>query len=181
VSAWDRAPLTTSAPAPDLAVMLYTRHLMFGEPAESLVSKWWTKQKLHEQLRDVQDEFPFLAQAQWEPADETGIPYRLVIEATHAIEGKKLLSVVSATSRYVIPSAQTGVIDLRGRLSRGQTLLKTYEAVGRYRCKRHLVFLALPWMWGYKVPSRTMEDTFRDLFLQIQRDAPTLFSSGSAG
>ena len=34
VSAWDRAPLTAATPAPGLAVMLYTRHLMFGEPAE---------------------------------------------------------------------------------------------------------------------------------------------------
>ena len=181
MSAWDRAPLTAAAPAPDLAVKLYTRHLSFGEPGESPFSKWWTKRKLHEQLKDVKAEFPFLAHARWEPAEDAEeAPYRLVIEATHAIEGNKTLHWFSATSRYLIPSSETGVIDLHGRVYRGETLLKAYDAVGRYRNKRHLVFLALPWLWGYRVPSRTMEDTFRDLFLQVQRDAATLFSTRGA-
>ena len=59
--------------------------------------------------------------------------------------------------------------------------MKTYEAVGSYKIKRHLIFLVAPWMWGYRVPSNTMEDTFRDLFLQIHRDAAELFQVTEGG
>ncbi len=177
VTQWDRRqPLASDAPAPDITLVLRTRYLKFGQPADPSMAKWWSKHKVREQLTDVMGEFPCLARARWD-GEEAGA-YRLVIEATHAIRGRKFLNALSSTSRYVIPSSSTGAIELDALVARGDALLKRYDAVGTYAIKRHALFLLAPMWWGYRVPSATMEDTFRDLFLQLQRDASTLFAEG---
>lgn len=94
----------------------------------------------------------------------------MVIEATHAIRGNKFLNTVSQSTYCAIPSSSRGVIELDARVYRTGQPPTSYSAVGTYAIKRHVLLLALPFVWGYKVPARTMEDTFRDLFLQIQRD-----------
>ena len=171
VTDWDHQPFPAMAQPPELSLILHTRHLMFDKPSSSPVSKWWSKRKVRKQLGDVMEEFPFLGQAQWEAK---AAPYQLEIEATHAIQGSSFRSSLSSMTKYIIPVSETGVIELEAWLSRDGQPLKTYEAVGNYTIKRHLIFLILPWMWGPRVPSNTIEDTFRDLFLQIQRDAATL-------
>ena len=175
VTAWGGGPFPAMTRPPELALILHTRHLAFGQPSSSLVSKWWSKKKIRKQLKDVEGEFPFLSRAQW---DAKGTPYRLEIEATHAIRGSKFHSGLSSTTKYIIPVSEKAFVELEAWLYRGPELLNTYEAVGSYKIKRHLLFLLVPWMWGYKVPSTTMEDTFRDLFLQIQQNAAELFSIG---
>lgn len=171
VTDWDHQPFPAMAQPPELSLILHTRHLMFHRPSSSPVSKWWSTHKVRKQLNDVMGEFPFLGRAQWEA---TAAPYQLEIEATHAIQGSSFRSSLSSMTKYIIPASETGVIELEAWLSRDGQPLKTYEAVGNYTIKRHLIFLILPWMWGKSVPSDTIEDTFRDLFLQIQRDAATL-------
>lgn len=165
VSRWDRQPVDTSAPS--LAVVLHTRYLEFGKPAEPSVAKWWSRHKVRHQLEDVIAEFPFLRDAS-EDADPSSP--RLVIEATHALRGNKTLNTLSQMTHFVIPSSATGFIELDATLIRDGQPSSHYEAIGRYRLKRHVLFLTLPFLWGYKVPAATMEDTFRDLFLQIQQD-----------
>ena len=175
VTGWDRQPFPAMERPPELSLVLHTRHLAFGQPSYSPVSKWWSKHKIRKQLKDVEGAFPFLSHAQWDGQDT---PYRLEIEATHAIRGSKFRSELSSTTKYIIPVSEQGFVELDAWLYRGSELLGTYEAVGSYKRSRHLLFLLVPWMWGYQVPSHTMEDTFRDLFLQIQQDATGLFSVG---
>jgi hypothetical protein len=167
VATWNRQPLpATSSPA-KLTLMLYTRYLEFDQPSDPSIAKWWSKHKVRHQLEDVIGEFPFLTLA-----TSDGIPPedRVVVEATHAIRGNKFLNTISQSTHYLIPSSARGVIELDARVYRTNQPPTFYEAVGTYAIKRHALFLALPFLWGYKVPARTMEDTFRDLFLQIQRD-----------
>ncbi|HAM40945.1 MAG TPA: hypothetical protein DDX89_00550 [Candidatus Omnitrophica bacterium] len=171
-------PALKEPSAPTLFVVLHTRYLEFDKPADPSVAKWWSKHKVRHQLEDVIGEFPFLRLAS--PEAPTSPP-RLLIEATHALRGHKTLNALSRMTHGLIPSSATGCIELDATLSRDGQPLKRYEAVGRYRLRRHLIFFAMPFLWGYKVPAATMEDTFRDLFLQVQQDLPTLFpASGGA-
>lgn len=175
VSRWDRKPLVLrETSATTISVILHTRYLEFDTPADPSVAKWWSKAKVRHQLKDVIGEFPFLRHASEEsPASSP----QLLIEATHALRGNTTLNTLSQMTHALIPSSATGFIELDATLSRDGQPLKRYEAVGRYRLKRHLIFVALPFLWGYKVPAATMEDTFRDLFLQVQQDLPTLFQT----
>ena len=175
VTAWDGGSFPAMEQPPEISLILHTRYLSFGQPSDSPVGKWWSKKKVRKQLEDVMGEFPFLGEAQWDAKDTS---YRLVIEATHAIRGSKFHSGLSSTTKYIIPVSEKGFVELEAWLYRDAQLLETYEAVGSYKMKRHLLFLLVPWMWGTRVPSNTMEDTFRDLFLQIQEDATALFSVG---
>ena len=176
VSRWDRQQTALhDVSSATLSVVLHTRYLEFDTPADPSVAKWWSKAKVRHQLEDVIGEFPFLREA----SSETPASYpQLLIEATHALRGPKALNTLSQMTHFLIPSSATGFIELDATLARDGQTLKRYEAVGRYRLKRHLIFLALPFLWGYKVPAATMEDTFRDLFLQVQQDLPALLSTG---
>jgi len=169
-------------PAPTLTLEIHARYLMFEEPEESHVEKWWSSQRLQSRLDTVIAEFPFLANAQPAPAGEAppSTDYRLVVEATHAIRGNDTLHWLSSTTPWIIPSAQEGVIELEGRVYRGSgfTPAARYQASGQYKVKRWLLFLVMPWWWGYGVSSEVAADAFRELFWQIQRDAPRLFQAG---
>lgn len=169
VTTWNRQPLPATSFPTKLTLILYTRYLEFDQPSDPSLEKWWSKHKVRHQLEDVMGEFPFLAPV---ASDEVPTGDRVVVEATHAIRGNKPLNTISQSTHYLIPSSARGVIELDAWVYRDSRLLNTYEAVGTYAIKRHLLFVALPFLWGYKVPARTMEDAFRDLFLQIQRDLP---------
>ena len=62
-------PLGGAARAPELSLILHTRHLEFGEPSDPSVGKWWSQRKIRGRLEEVMGEFPFLAEAQWEATD----------------------------------------------------------------------------------------------------------------
>lgn len=177
VSAWDRSqPFPADSPSPQIALVIHPRYLEYGKPTEPGVAKWWSKHKVRHQVDDVIGEFPFLRQAR--PTDVEA-PYRLEIEATHAIRGNKTLHWFSGATYGLIPEKATGVIELDAVVAQGVQALKSYTATGSYAITRQALLMLLPMKWGYKVPAATMEDTFRDLFLQIQRDAPTLFPETS--
>ncbi len=167
VTTWDRRPLPPTTFPTTLPVILHTRYLEFDQPSDPSFEKWWSKYKVRHQLEDVIGEFPFLALVS---SDEAPTGDRVVVEATHAIRGNKFLNTISQSTHYAIPSSARGAIELDARVYRNGQPPTSYSAVGTYAIKRHILFLALPFLWGYKVPARTMEDTFRDLFLQIQRD-----------
>ena len=167
VATWDRRPLPPTTFPTTLPLILHTRYLEFDQPSDPSLEKWWSKHKVRHQLEDVLGEFPFLAPV---TSDEVPTGDRVVVEATHAIRGNKFLHTISQSTYYLIPSSGRGVIELDARVYRNDQPPTSYHAVGTYAIKRHLLFLALPFLWGYKVPARTMEDTFRDLFLQIQQD-----------
>jgi len=105
--------------------------------------------------------------------------YRLLIEGTHGIDGNKTLRTISEITRYIIPSSERGSIELDARLYRGDEEIKRYRVVGAYKVRWFLLILAVPWMWNSGVPGDVVEDAFRDLFIQVQNDAPQVFASPS--
>jgi len=167
VTTWDRSRDTRPS-LPAIAVLLHTRQLRFDTPVSAYVGPHWTQRATLKQLERVLREFPFL-QSTTSGSDDTR--YRLVIEATHATYGDKRLSAISKFTKYLIPSSERNAVELEATLSRDETLLKTYEAVGTYTTKRHVLYLLLPMTWGLHVRGETTAQTFRDLFLQIERDA----------
>ena len=175
VTGWNRKPPALVVPAPTLSLELDSRHLSFGEPVESPLDKWWTTRSVRQRLEDMRGEFPMLARASWK--DPTAA-YRLAIEATHVADGNRKLHWISEATKYVIPCSYQASIELDARLFHGDTLLKRYDATGTYRVRQHLLWLLVPWAWHPRVPRATARDTFRDLFLQIQQDAPTLLANG---
>jgi hypothetical protein len=184
VTSWDRQRPAASAPAPIIALAVHPRHLEFDAPASAGLAKPWYKRKLRAQVEEVVGEFPFLANARWASSDDLTsevpieAPYRLVVEATHAVRGSGMRNKIASTVHFVIPSSDKGYVELEADVYRGAERLKTYEATGSYKTTRHLLFLLAPWMWRTGVPQATMRDTCRDLFLQIQRDASALFRAG---
>jgi hypothetical protein len=176
VGEWDfTQPFFPATAPPALAITLHGRYTAFGEPSGSALNTWWSSRTVRRQILEVMREFPFLSDAQWDAPER---PYRLVIEATHAVRGSKLRTGISRMSHHLIPVTEERAVELEAWVFRGEELLRRYEAIGRYKTRWHLLFLALPWMWGPRVVSRTVQETFRDLLLQIQQDAPALFGTG---
>jgi hypothetical protein len=160
-------------PVPRLSLTVHPRHLEFDSPAGAGFIKPWYKSKLRAELDAVLGEFPVLANASWDAPDA---PYRLVIEATHAVRGSGMRNKIASTVHFLIPSSDTGHVELEADLFRGAQRLKSYEASGSYKSTRHLLFLLTPWLWRTGLPAAVMRDTFRDLLLQLERDAGQLFS-----
>ena len=167
-----RDPQAAHPSLPKISVVLYARQLRFDTPVDTYLAAHWSKRSTQRKLERVAAEFPFL-QAEGAP-DAAATPYRLVIEATHATGGNKKMSKISSMTKYIIPSTEHVAVELEGRLSRDGTPMKTYEATGTYRTQKHLLLLLVPWRWGLGVSGNTTADTFRDLILQIERDAATL-------
>ncbi len=176
VTAGHRVDASGPSTTPTVSVILHTRQLRFDAPVGSYFGPHWANSTTQKRLEQVLGEFPFLQPA---APDAARSPYRLVIEATHATSGNKRLSTISSFTKYLIPCSEQHAVELVAVLLRGATPLKTYQSVGTYTTKRHLVFLLLPMRWGLRVAGDTTTDTFRDLFLQLQRDAGTLLADGS--
>jgi hypothetical protein len=177
VTAWDPAQRASTANLPSITVLLYARQLRFDVPVSAFIGPHWSKRATQRQLERVAAEFPFLRYGSTTGPEET--PYRLVIEATHATGGSKRMNTISRFTKYLIPCAEESAVELEARLSREGAPLKTYEAVGRYQTKRHLLFLLVPMRWNLSAPGETTADTFRDLFLQVERDAAALLTGGA--
>jgi hypothetical protein len=163
VPSWDRRH---PADVPHVDVVLHARQLRFDVPVGTYFAPRWSRRSTAKQLDRVLAEFPFL-----QPAAAGATPYRLAIEATHATGGSKRWSKVGKMSNYLIPCVEETAVELEGRLLRDGQVVKTYEAVGTYKTKRHLLFLLWPLTWKNRAPGATTADTFRDLFLQVERDA----------
>jgi len=140
--------------------------------------RWWSKRKVQEQLQTTMDAYPFLRQR---TANTASAPYRLVIEATHRVEGSKFVHAVGQMSYHVIPSTERRSFELEGRVYRNAEKLRTYEAAEFYQTRRQILFLATPWLWRPSLSAEAMQDAFRRLFQQIQTDAATLFVDAAAG
>lgn len=175
IDRWKAQPAYTG-PVPALSVVLHRRLMLFGQPAGFGFRKWWVKRGAVDRLEGVMKEFPVLGQASLEAEDAE---YRLYIEGTHSIDGNKTLKIISGITKYVIPSWEHGSVELDARLYRGDEELKRYRAVGHYKVRWFLLILAAPWMWHMSVPSEVVEDTFRDLFIQLQDDGAQVFLSAS--
>jgi hypothetical protein len=169
VTGWDRAAHPHPS-LPSIAVLIHTRQLRFDTPVAAYVGPHWAQRATLKQLEQVLQEFPFLHPSAPE-SNPTQTPYRLVIEATHATYGDQRLSAIAKFTKYLIPSSERNAVELDAVLSKDGVPLKTFEAVGTYTTKRHLLYLLLPMTWGLNVKGETTAQTFRDLFLQIERDA----------
>ena len=167
-----RDPAAAHPQLPPITVVLYARQLRFDTPVDTYLGPHWSKRSTQSQLEKVASEFPFLQAPDAPNARPT--PYRLVIEATHATDGNKRLSKISSMTKYLFPSTEHVAVELEGRLSRDGALIKTYEATGTYKTRKHLLFLLWPPAWGLGTSGDTTADTFRDLLLQIEQDAGTL-------
>jgi hypothetical protein len=175
------ATVASAAGIPRVAIVLYARQLRFDVPVSSYFGPHWKRRSTAKRLGSAVAEFPFLIVAATDGSSgtHTAAPYRLVIEASHATGGNKKWSKLSKLTNYLVPSVEESAVELEGRLMRDGALVKTYEARGTYKTKKHLLFVLAPWMWKLSVPSRTTADTFRDLFLQVQRDAGTVLTAST--
>lgn len=172
VTTWNRHIPLPPVETPPINMVLHTRYTIYDDrPASSSLVAWLSGRASYGCLKNVLPEFPVLKKAQFEFKEA---PYTLVIEATHAMRGNELRSCLSSMTLFIIPNTWKNVLELHARLYHGSTLLKTYEATGAYRLHQHLLFLPLVG-WRFAVPARLREDTFRDLFFQIQQDADELF------
>lgn len=152
---------------------LHVRRTLYDDrPSPSWFLTWQAKRAIRQALQKVLQEFPFLAKAE---LDDTKASYRLVIEATHARRNGEARAWLTALTLGLIPHNQELSLELEARLYRGATLVKTYQATGSHHLR--INFLAILLLrQRLNVPQSTIEDTFRDLFLQIEQDAQEVFS-----
>ena len=87
---------------------------------------------------------------------------------------------LSIFSLFIIPYHVERRIEVRARLFKKEQLLRTYESVGSYRVRIHLVFLPLG-IWQRRVEAETRRDTLRDVLLLMQRDVDELFGVSEKG
>lgn len=172
VTGWNQSQHTHPS-LPSIAVLIHTRQLRFDTPVAAYVGPQWAQRATRQQLERVLREFPFLHPATPE-STKSPTSYQLVIEATHATYGDKRLNTISKFTKYLVPSSERNAVELDAILLKDGVPLKTFEAVGTYTTKRHLLYLLLPMTWGLNVKGETTAQTFRDLFLQIERDAKEL-------
>ena len=173
VTNWDKQTPLPQINAPSIMITLYTQRTFIDDrPSPSGLLTWESQRLIQQALNEVIRQFPVLANAR--PNIEN-TPYQLLIEATHARRRSQAKAVLSACTLFLVPFNDELSIELKARLYRGSTLMKSYQATGSHRLRIHLLS-ALTTAWTVNVPKRTLEDTFRDLFLQIQQDAPQAFS-----
>ena len=174
VTHWNRQSPSPPIEAPPIALVLYSRRTIYDDrPSPSWLCVGFSKRAIEHNLQKSLLLIPALKHAQ------VGIKnarYRLVIEATHAIHSSEALAFLNVCSLFLIPYKAENALELDGSLYRDATLLKQYHARGSFQVRFHLLHL-LPIGWQFGVPGRTMEDTFLDLFLQIQQDAEQLFGT----
>lgn len=128
-----------------------------------LAGKYDSERALKRQLR----RFPFFNRA---VIGSTGAPYRLQLESTQSANCYVAKAIIPAMTLYLLPFDSEYGLDLKGLLYERGRLLKTYEASTRFRISIQSWRIVIPWTWGVSVPDRAYEDTYADLFLQIQRD-----------
>ena len=160
-------PVTTALP---IDIVLHTHRTFIDDrPSSSWLMTGMAKRAVERGCNEALKRFPFLSLAKQR---RDGAPYRLVIEATHATRRNQAKVVLSALTLFLIPANQELSLELEAHLYQDSTLLKTYEATGTHRFHPNW-FNALS---SHSIPKQTIQDTFCDLFLQIQQDGGQLFS-----
>ncbi len=173
VTHWDRQGRFAQTPAPQIKLVLNSRYVAFDDRSMFPPLTWISRGIVRAHLVNVLPRFPSLANASF---DLDQASYTLVIDAVHTERASKLQTFLSAATIFLIPNRWDYALELEGKVYRGTALLKTYKATGRYVTRCHLIFL-LPVGWHFGVPGQMKDDTFADLFLQIQQDASDLFRS----
>ncbi len=153
-----------------MAIQFQPRRTLGDSPSPSWLLTWESKRALKKALKKTAPQFPVLAQAR---VGDSEAPYTLLIEATIAVPSVKAREYLSALTLCLVPLTEEHSVELEARIYHGTTLLKRYEATGRQQF--HLQLFTMFFGAKHRVPGRTIEQTFQDLFLQIQRDAPQLF------
>jgi len=129
---------------------------------------------MREELLKVAKEFPFLERANFDVSDAA---YRIVVDTVQEDKGTETQAFLTGFTLFLLPMKSGATYELTGTVSRGSQKLKTYQATGDFNMIFHLLFI-LPVTWRPGVIAATLDDTYRDLFLQIQRDLPQLFGTG---
>lgn len=162
----------TGVAGPPIALSLSTRRTTYhGSPAPGnfrLVSGM----KVRRAFNQVRHEFSFLSNAR---AEYPSAHYRIVMEATDAIDTSVFRDALTGASLFLIPNQLEWTLSLTAGVYEGDTLLRKYEARGQTRIHEHLFFLPVS-LWSWNKPSRIRQNVFRDLFLQIEQDSAELFS-----
>ena len=175
VTTWDKkAPLPTTT-APPISVVLHVRSTLYDDRPGGL---WYSHHVLDPAiqgaLKRAKPHFPCLASAQVGKRD---VPYTLVISATHATRASVVEANLSGLTLFLFPLHERLILDLEAKLLRGSTVIKMYRATRTMDVTYDLLFVLTPWKWFTHEP--TFDNTFCDLFLQIQHDAPQLFDTSS--
>lgn len=179
VTNWDKqAALPANTEAPPIRVVLHTERILYGRPSPSWWATWVTRRKIERGCDTALAQFPLLARAQRDLKDA---PYRLVIEATHTLHrGDVGKAILSSLSLFLIPYTHEMSLELKARFYRGTASLNTYHATGHQPFRIH--FFSWPVsIFRPSLPARTIQDTFSDLFLQLQQDAGGLFTTQEEG
>ena len=177
ITRWNHQEASSSTASPPIDLVFGARRICGDDrPSSSFFRTWESNRAVQRALNKTLPQFPILANAS---PHLTDAPYQLVIEATQTEGMSERDYYVSAFSLCLIPTQEKLEVELEARLFRRPALLKTYRATGAHQLTVHLLLLPFGG-FRYRVPSRTIENTFCDLFLQIQRDAPELFQTTQA-
>jgi hypothetical protein len=128
--------------------------------------------KVRHAFNQVLQEFPFLSNAR---SEFPNAQYRIVIEATDAIETSVFRDALTGASLFLIPNELEWTLSLSAGVYKEDILLRKYEARGQAKIHEHLFFLPVS-LWSWNKPSLIRQNVFRDLFLQIEQDSAELFS-----
>jgi hypothetical protein len=174
IASWNPQAPVPSVDAPPIALSLQTRRT-YGDdrPSSSWLYTWESDRAVQRALRKTLPQFSLLARAK---PDVPDAPYRLVIDATTAqrFDHARLWT---ALTFFLIPFREELAVELEARFFREATLLKTYRASSTQQYTVHLLSMFVGGFFRYRASGRTIEDTFGDLFLQLQRDAPSLLQT----
>ena len=162
---WQARAKQESTAQPAVAVELYGRRLLNGEPSPSWWLKWRTEGRIKRCARRVLQEFSTFA-IDGHPVT----PYRLVIEATVDRQVKSYRLVVTVLSLGTIPSPETLLFELEAKLYEGPQLVKSYRADARYDASVNLATGLMAYGRIHYMAVPVMEEAFRNLFIQMERD-----------
>lgn len=163
-----RRPTVSTAPPINL-VLRTKRTTYYGWSAPwhfQVISGWKTRRALYR----ATEGFPWLANAK---AGLANARYQLIIEATDAIRASLLRDLLTALA-FLIPQRMEWSLGLKAQLDDGGRAIGTYESYAQCTIHEHLLFLPLSFK-AARITEQVRENTFRDLFLQIEQDKANAF------
>src|SRR3989338_5301382 len=172
----DSRQLPIGVSAPPINLVLKTQRTTYhGQSAPMhyrVISGWKARRAFDRAVK----EFPFLANAK---VESPGAQYSLAIEAVDAIRTSVLRDALAGLSFFLIPNRMEWSFHLKADLFERTRILGNYESEGRCTIYEHLIFLPMS-LRSLRIAAQVRQDTFRDLFLQIEQDSTGEFGKSEA-
>lgn len=178
-ASWDDA--SASFPRLDpLQVDIFVERTLYDDlPSPSWLMTNMSDHRLRRKLLGAIDDFPSFANASSTVAAGEAT-YHLTIEATDSVTQGTSATRHVLFPILLVPHTVSNTVYLRAHLFHLDELLGTYEASGSYETTYHVLFLLTPWLWQPAVRDNVIDDTVRQLFMQIQNDIPKLIPASQS-